>query len=284
VTLGQDDKKIQVYNILSGELTLTIDTPSTGVYGIRCFPDLPLAMVIGALGPRCYDLTDATVFAAFSVEDGLQILYEEPSIHIGAEALTLLASRPPPPPPEAAEEGEDPAAAAAEDPEAASPPDIIVPLSIELARVSNAYFGKTNGGLSPEYGGLTGGLTSGDLAGTQNLNSGMMTQVIDKGSDYGGTQLTGQGGSEQGGNGMTQTMRTKGGSTMGGSNYGGGGQNTYGGTFGGGTLHNLGPTPSAFDGFPTENTDMVGKVMGYLRQRHGERRLRDIRTKKRRVP
>merc|ERR1712224_1022262 len=46
-------------------------------------------------------------------------------------------------------------------------------------------------------------------------------------------------------------------------------------------IQSLAPTPSPFDGCQSDTTDLTGKVSSFLRSRHGERRLRDIRQKKR---
>lgn len=263
VSIGADHK-LHIYNSTNGQKVLEVEVPATGVFAMQCFGDLPLAMLVGARGPRLYDLSSGAVFAAFSTEEHLSILFEHPSVHIGSDfMLTMLASRPPPPPPPP-EEGEPPPE---EDSE--PPADIVVPLAIEMVRVANAFHGRP---LSSDPTAMAMGGATADWGATTSLVGGGTTMGMTKASVGSSKALDNTLGGTTMGRSQLPSRES---SRMPRDSMFGTGAHTQQLAIEGG--------PSAFDGFPAEGADMAAKVTGFLRARHGERRLRDIRTKKRQV-
>jgi len=256
VTVGKDDKAIHVYSLMCGSKTLGIEGPPTGIFYLQCFEDMPLALVMGALGPRLYSLVDGSVFAAFSTEDEAKVIFERPSVHLGAEMLTMMAHRPPPPLP--AEEEPPPPEEGEEEPPPR--PDIAVPVCLETIRIANAYHGRP---LSADPMVLLGG--GQDLGATNNsLGSIRTTKMLDQASDAGSVAGRGSSIASRSEQSRPLTNTNPNATTT---------QNAY----------YLPPTASPFDGFPANTEDFSGKVTTFLRARHGERRLRDIRQKKRRT-
>jgi len=243
VSIGREDRMLHIYSIASGKKTVAVEVPNTGVFGLQCFQEVPLALVMGARGPKLYDVLNGSVFAAFSTEDEAQVVFEKPSVHFGSELLTMMASKPAPPPPPLAD-GEEPP------PEEEPPPaDLMVPVYIETVRITNAYYGRP--------------LSSDPTA--MGLGSGT--------ADWGQTSLASSTGA------ITKTMGRAASVTSRES------ISRPSQQLGAGTQLNLKmePAVSVFDGFPSETSDMATKVTSFLRTRHGERRLRDIRVNKRQV-
>ena len=102
------------------------------------------------------------------------MLFESPGgVHFGAEALTMLASKPPPPLPPT-EDGEEPPAEEAEPRE-----NVVVPLTIELVRISTPYVGRPGSTGGEALGGLTMGATGlGGLGAEAGLTAGAALEVV----------------------------------------------------------------------------------------------------------
>lgn len=277
VTVGEEDKKLRSYNLHTGEKLIEVDVPPCGIDGLYCLQEVPLALAVTSWGLKLFDVNSGDVFADLSTVSPEVIPdMDQPGMHSGESYLTVMATRPPDPP------------APPEDGEEEAPPEDVddtpwrVPIQIESTRIIAAYQEyKAEARYQTE---MTEEHMEDEMLGATNedLPQGLAQTAMGARSrgntlhstappDLSGTVRKGTYGVHSvPGSGRASRVITP--ASQMNSNFPGAQ-----------TFAPSDPSPFDLSEHESRNFDLIGRVREHNHSRHGERRLREIRIKKRLV-
>jgi len=256
VTVGADDRMLRSYDIETGELIIEIEAPRCGIRYLTALQETPLVLAVTSWGLKLIDLDSGSIFADISTTDPEVVPdLQAPQVAFCELQLHVMAHRPADPLP-VVEEVEDPKAKKGkESPEPGGAPEepeeVLwrVPLRLELQRIVSAH--------QEEQQSLSFTQMSNGEGGAPDITQALSAAPASP--DFGTTR-----GSLRSVNSATQLTKAHSRQTtaQGAEKY---------------LEHEVSPCclPNP------EQFDLINRVREYAGSRHGERRLREIRMKKR---
>lgn len=242
VTVGAEDKLLRSYNAQSGELLIEIASPQCGIRHLTALEETPLGLAVTSWGLKLFDLDSGSIFADISTPDP-QVVPDNvvPSVAFSEMHLHVMAHRPADPP--VYTEGEEPPADGEE------PEEVLwrVPLQLDTQRIVAEHNEERRFSAAPLQ-------TDQGPDISQTINAPVQGQFSMTQSTVGSTRS----------GSLRNTRKSIGGSTQ---------------VIGGEKCMPHEPSPCSLPN--PEQFDLVSRVREYAGNRHGERRLRDIRLKKR---